>query len=327
MKLSKTWLIACALVATPAIAMAEADGEDGSEVSGEGEASVEASGEASVDAGGGDASASGSMEASGGVAAGGGGSSNPSIIMRSQTVDAGKLQVRADIPILRASFSDTMGNSSSSTSVALAVGAGYGVTEKIEAGLSYALTLEDFEAKGPLSAYARFKILDDAKMQFAASASVTYDFGGETLGVGLGGNFRYRLNDKMGIYTGAMQGTNFAGGLGGSGALGLSGASFGLPGDQLSIGLDPATTIALAIPVGFEFQAAPAIYVSAQTVITNIAIKDAGDTTFLFADYIPLALSAFYNAGKIDIGGTLAFPDLPDAADFLVFNVHARLHM
>lgn len=320
MKRMKTWLIACALVATPAIAMAEEEGVVDAEVESEVETTT-------TNPDGSTTTTEVNTEVEVTTTGPAGGSSNPVIFMRSQTVDAGKLQFRADLPILRASFTDPLGNSTSDTSIALAVGAGYGVTDKIEAGLSYALTLEEFEAAGPISAYGRFKILDDAKMQLAASASVTYDIDGETLGVGLGGNFRYRLNDQMGIYTGAMQGTNFAGGLGGTAGLGLSGASFGLPGDQLSIGLDPATTIALAVPVGFEYQAAPQIYVSAQTVIMNLAIKDAGDTTFLFADYIPLALSAFYNAGKIDIGGTLAFPDLPEAADFLVFNVHARYHM
>ena len=78
--------------------------------------------------------------------------------MRPLTLNAGMLRLQGDLGILRISFTEPItGTTSSSTGVGLTIGAGYGVSDQIEVGGSYGLSLKDFEAKGPLTLYGAYR--------------------------------------------------------------------------------------------------------------------------------------------------------------------------
>jgi hypothetical protein len=97
--------------------------------------------------GGGDGTAVPPVEGGGGAAAGW----SRSVIDRPLTVLKGKLGAAADLYIAHISVT-ILGMTSSSTSEGLAVGAGYGISDKLEVGGSYAFALNEFEIKGTLTA-------------------------------------------------------------------------------------------------------------------------------------------------------------------------------
>lgn len=216
------------------------------------------------------------------------------IINRPLTLNKGMIRAQADLAILNVVIL-----TESAVGIGLGVGAGYGVSDKLEVGGSYAISLKEFEAKGPLSAYGAFRLMD-GKMKAAAGASITYDLAGESLGLGLGLAFQYNLNEKMALFT---------------------------PGNQLAIGLDPETTAGLNLPVGFGFQATPNIFAAVQTNIGSIGIEPSG-SAFLFADFIPLTVGAFYSpSNKMDIGASISTIDLPEIADFWAVLLTGRIYM
>jgi hypothetical protein len=79
--------------------------------------------------------------------------------------------------------------------------------------------------------------------------------------------------------------------------------------------------------VGFAFQASPQIYAFANTNLAVIEISDA-ESGFIFADFIPLSLGAFFSpSNTMDVGASLDLGDLKaDEMDIGVI-LHARLHM
>jgi len=223
------------------------------------------------------------------------------IIKRPLTLKKGMIAARGDLSILKITTvsTGTPPVTSSATGVALGIGAGYGISDKLEAGISYGLSLKSFEAKGPLSVYGLFSIKDSPKMRVAAGAQFGYNLASEKLGIGAGLAFQYHLNDKMMVY---------------------------MPPTHLQIGLDP-TAVSINLPVGFAFQATPNIHAYAQTNLFDIGIEPSG-TAFIFADSIPLTVGAWYSpSNKMDIGASIGAIDLPEIADLFVFTVSARLYL
>jgi hypothetical protein len=185
------------------------------------------------------------------------------------------------------------------TLVGLRAGAGYGVSDKLEVGGSYAITLKDFEAKGPLSAYGLFNLKNDPKLRISAGASLTYDLAAESFGIVGGLAAQYHLNDKMMVF---------------------------MPATHLQLGIDP-TDISIQIPVGFGFQANDNIFASAETSLATIGIDPSG-SAFIFADVTPLTLSAFYSpSNKMDFGVSFLMPNVPDVADIFAITLSARLFL
>ncbi len=222
------------------------------------------------------------------------------IINRPLTMLKGMIRAQADLGILKINIPaiPPATTGSSSTGVALTVGAGYGVSDKLEAGVSYGISLKEFEAKGPLTLYGLFSIKDSPKMRLAAGASFGYNLASEKLAIGAGLAFQYHLTDKMMVY---------------------------MPPSHLSIGLDP-TAVAISLPVGFAFQATPNIFAFAETNLFNIGIEPSG-STFIFADNTPLTVGAFYSpSNKMDIGASIGAVNLPDIADLFVFQLTARMY-
>lgn len=188
----------------------------------------------------------------------------------------------------------------SDTGVALGFGASYGVSDQVEVGADYAIQFApDFAAdQGPLVAHLAYRAAHDAKMDLAAYANFTFlNVGDGFYILGLGANFRYKVAPKIGIIT---------------------------PAPQLAIGLNSPQPIALALPVGVDLAAAPNIYAALTTNIGTIAIKDAGDSAFIFDKVIPINLTAFYSMPKIDIGVGIS-DDLKNAGDTYAITLIARL--
>jgi len=136
-------------------------------------------------------------------------------------------------------------------------------------------------------------------MRMSAGASFGYNLASETLGIGAGLAFQYHLNDKMFVY---------------------------MPPSHLQIGLDP-TAVSINLPVGFGFQATPNIFAYAQTNLLNIGIEPSG-SSFIFADYIPLTVGAWYApSNKMEFGASIGASDLPDIADLFVFTLSFRMYL
>ncbi len=224
-----------------------------------------------------------------------------SIADRPLNLLAGMIRVQGDGLVLKVNVPAvppaTM--SSSSTGAALIAGFGYGISNKLEVGGSYGISVKEFEAKGPLTAYGLFSIKNEEKLRISAGAALTVNLAADNaLGLTGGLAAQYHLNNKMFVY---------------------------MPPTHLAIGLNPDTSLALNIPVGFGFQATPNIFASAETSLASIGISPSG-SAFIFADRTPLTVSAFYSpSNKMDLGVSIGASDIPHIADLFVIGLTARL--
>jgi len=220
------------------------------------------------------------------------------IIDRPLTTPGAQITVGADIGFLL--------NPEAFDSAGINLLANYGVNDKLEVGVNYAYALKEFEIKGDLGVHAGYSLLHDEKLDIAADVGLGYNILAEGIDpIGLGARVRFKLTDKLAVYT---------------------------PGQQLSIGIADETGkgIALGIPVGVAFQASPQLYVHLDTNLARIALNDdAGDTVVIFADYIPLSIGAFFSpSNALDVGVDVGFFDLKtDGDQFITGLVSARLHL
>jgi hypothetical protein len=186
-----------------------------------------------------------------------------SVILRPLTLPAGVFMVGVDLVNISSSFFDP---------AVIGVRVGYGITDDIELAFAgYAFSTSDV-GKGDLAAGLGYKLARGAaggKMEAIARLQLGYNLGAEGLDpLGLGVQVQYNVNEKIALFT---------------------------PGNQLGIGLEEPNAIAFDLPVGAGFQATPELFAYLQTSLLTIAIKDAGDSTFIFADRTPLELGAIYN--------------------------------
>lgn len=209
--------------------------------------------------------------------------------------------------VVTVSGTPPMATTSSSTSEALQVGAGFGVSDLITLGGEYTLTLNSFEAKGPLTFYGAYRLLHDAKMSAALSVSFTEDFNAsaQTLHAGLG--FRYLVAPKIALFTGTPIAPGHS--------------------DHLAIGLNSKAPITFSIPVGVALQASPELFAFVDTTIATFGISNSSNA-FLFSDFIPFEVGALYAANKtVDVGAALSFIDLKHAGDFFFIGLIARAYV
>jgi len=295
----KSLLIGAGLLFAAAPALAEGEGEG----SGSGSATVEAG------AGGAGGGAAGAATATVGddVTMG---AWPQAVIDRPYTLPASKLAVYGDVTVVKLTFTDPVsGMSSSTTGEGLALGAGYGINDKITAGVQYALSLHEFEAKGPLTIYGEFKLAHSAKMSVAASASFTIDLAADNakqINAGLG--LRYNLAPKVAIFTGAPFGP-------------------GPVGQHLGLSLESNGPIVLDIPVGILLQATPQLGVFVDTTVAHISISNSANA-FFGADFIPLTVGGLLNISKdLDVVAQFILPDLKNAKfDLFAFAIGAAFY-
>ncbi|HPH65780.1 MAG TPA: hypothetical protein PLF40_08555 [Kofleriaceae bacterium] len=191
----------------------------------------------------------------------------------------------------------------------------YGVTDKIDVGAGYSFALKDFEIKGDLQVTAGYQALSGSaggKLDLAARVNIGYNVLGEKLDpIGLGADLRYRLSDKMALFSSNQL------------VIGIA---------EQEIVAGPATiTIKdgkyLQLPIGFAFSVNPKLAVHASTNLAIIEIADSA-TGFIGADFLPLNLGAMYGVSdKLTVGGALTWADLKDNADVLGLAIAARFAM
>lgn len=234
----------------------------------------------------------------------------PSIIDRAIVLRKDAFAAHGDLLIAHTSVT-IAGMTLSGTSEALALGAGYGVTDQITAGASYAFTLNEFEIKGPLTAYGVFGLTDNGTLAVSAGADLGVDLAANNaLAIHAGLAVRYKVAPTVALYTGNPYAP-------------------GPAGQHLAISLEDGGAKTFSFPVGVAVQATPQLYAFAQTNLATILLSDpgAGDRVRSFDDSIPLTLGAFFNVNKnIDAGGSFQ-TDLHGIADFYVVTLGARYFM
>jgi hypothetical protein len=202
----------------------------------------------------------------------------------------------------------------SATAEVLDVGAGFGVSDKLEVGLLYALALNNDSGafpdsgKGPLTLFGAFNLLHQDKLDVSAGADFEINIAqtdDKAIHAGLG--VRYMATPKVALFTGNIVPPAPAG-------------------QHLSISLASNGPITFAVPVGVALQAAPKAFLWVDTEVANISISNSSNA-FIFSDFIPVEVGLLYRAApNIDIGARFS-DDLKHAGDFYQFGVLARMIM
>lgn len=165
--------------------------------------------------------------------------------------------------------------------IGLSVFGRYGVSDQLEVGLSYNVLLDpSSDFKGPFLIGARYNALSAADMDLTIGANIGYDINGESITpLTLTGVFDKLLMDrKLNAY----------------GAL------------SLPIGIEDPQAIAAFLSAGAWYQASgtakSALAVGVNIPLAGLALKDAGDSTFIGADFFAINVGAFWSNRVIDVG-------------------------
>lgn len=273
------------------------------------------------------------------------------LIAAEHTLPKAKVLVYGDFDIANASNDDGMGGSTSATLESIHIGGAYGVSDVLTVGGEYSAdvagdTLDGTNFKGPLRLFGEYKLKHDEKMSmsiegdFEINLCGTVDLTGTdiscsaTEALGATFNARYAAAPKVAIFTGNPVGPGVAGG---TGALVFGGFGSKGIGDQLRIGLNNDQPVALAIPVGVGVQAAPKVFIYAETILATIFFSngpqdsngDSKTAIFIGSDDqgIPLQAGAYFSANpQLDIGVTF-LDDLKHAGDLYVIGLAGRYHL
>jgi hypothetical protein len=234
-------------------------------------------------------------------------------IERPYTRPQGTIAASLDFGVLQLTIPNPIGGDPISlTADQLGVGAAYGVSDNITAGLSYAFTLglfdSDFEIKGPLTVWGGYQVVHNETLSIAATAAFGVNLANTdqmALAAGLGA--RYAITPTLGVFTGGPYGP-------------------GPVGQHLRVGLGgDATPVTFDVPVGVMFQATPQLNVNLMTALANIGISDS-DTIVFGADYIPLSLGALFSVtSSIDAAAQFSLIDLKEIGfDLWTLTIGAR---
>ena len=193
-----------------------------------------------------------------------------------------------------------VGGDAAVTTVGLVGAAAYGVSDQLEVRASYGLTLDEFEAKGPLSVGAAFGLAEGA-LAIAVTGDLLYDLNTEVGEIGVGARVRYLLSPNFALYSQRQL----------------------LVTVISDYDLKPANLI---LPIGVGFQLNAQLYLFGETELASLDLKDS-ETVALFADYIPLTAGAVFTLSKkFEVGGLL-YTDLKnDAFDTLLIEGFARAY-
>lgn len=193
-----------------------------------------------------------------------------------------------------------VGGDAAVTTVGLVGAAAYGVSDQLEVRASYGLTLDEFEAKGPLSVGAAFGLAEGA-LAIAVTGDLLYDLNTEVGEIGVGARARYLLSPNLALYSQRQL----------------------LVTVISDYDLKPANLI---LPIGVGFQLNAQLYLFGETELASLDLKDS-ETMALFADYIPLTAGAVFTLSKkFEVGGLL-YTDLKnDAFDTLLIEGFARAY-
>lgn len=247
---------------------------------------------------------------------------------RPLTLGKGKISVHGGLRISVLTLPDLAGVNVSKTSQGFALGGTYGVSDKLEIGGDYTVGISPGSIKGPLTLHGAYRASASAKLDVAIAGGLAVDYY-DTIdpvmmtttsialaSVQLGMWARYRVNRKVSLFTGlpALPDSTVS----------HSKLSIPLPplAYQLAVGLNGGGAIALDLPVGLGYQASPKLYAFVDIDLAHIRIKNTVNR-FLFKDFIPVQLGAFYALDKLDLGASLS-DDLQQGFDYLRFDIVAR---
>lgn len=187
---------------------------------------------------------------------------------------------------------------------------GYGITDKLEVQVPYAVTARDFEAKGNIDIDVGYAVLRGAlggKLEVIARVRGGYsllDEAARPLLVGL--HAQYNITDNIALIT-------------------------GIPStQQLRISLADNAAMAkpvdFSVPFGVGLQATHLLYLQLDTKLAQLDISDSANAV-IFADTTPVALTAVYNVmNPLDILATIGTDLTNEPGDAVTFLVGARYY-
>jgi hypothetical protein len=246
---------------------------------------------------------------------------------RPLTLAKDKLAVHGGMRISTLTIRPPGGTPTTTNTTSLALGGTYGLGEKLEVGLDYALGVSPASAKGPFTLHGAYRAHAGPKLELALTAGFAVDFAEVTnammmtetvssSAVVLGAWARYRVSRKASLFTGlpATPGVPVT----------LSKLAFPLPPlpYQATIGLGDGSAIAVDVPFGAGYQLKPNIYAFGILNLAHLRVRNTANA-FLFADFIPLTVGGFYTRKTMDIGVQLS-DDLRTGTDNLRLDVLVR---
>lgn len=235
----------------------------------------------------------------------------------------GQADAHLGIPITSADLGGTDGRQ---TYESATLGGTFCVIDHLELGGDYAFRLHpDASGSGLLQLHATYYAIKNAQMELGIAGALGFDFTGDTEVTLQGGAwFRYFINDQVALFTGQpalpilLAGTI-------SSFLGLPPVE-----NQLTIGINNSQPISLALPLGAMFTPVPEAHLMVATNIGDIWFTNGPadkHATLLFADFIPLAVAAWYDVRPdLQLGVQFA-DDLKHAGDFFQFTIAARFFL
>lgn len=238
---------------------------------------------------------------------------------------AGKFGLDGAFDLVHSGFTDpATGMTASFTTEGFELGGGYGFTDHLTAGLTYAFPLagdntDETRFKGPLALYGEYSIVHGDRLVLAASADVTADLCGTYNAMGhcavattihAGAGVRYKLTPNVALYSGAPIGP-------------------GPVGQQLSISTQSGALSSLGIPVGGELQVSPTVFTYLQTELLRFDLANGNgnvvDVIGTDALGVPLALGGLYAVSPgLHVGAQLDFADLKHIGDDYVIGIVLR---
>jgi hypothetical protein len=246
---------------------------------------------------------------------------------RPLTLAKGKLGVHGGLRYSSLTIRPPGGTPTTTNTTALALGATYGVGEKLEVGLDYALGVSPASAKGPFTLHGAYRAHVGEQLELAIASGVAVDFAQITnammqtetvssYALVLGAWARYQVNKKASLFTGlpATPGVPVT----------LSKVAFPLPPlpYHATIGLSKDSAIAVDVPFGAGYQIKPNIYAFGALNLAHIRVRNTANA-FLFKDIIPLTLGGFYTRKTMDIGVQFS-DDLRNGTDNLRLDLLLR---
>lgn len=252
----------------------------------------------------------------------------PQINDRPLTLAKDKLAVHGGLRVAKLTLETMPGVKTSSTSESFVLGGTYGLSDKLEIGFDYALGISPGTIKGPFTLHGAYRAKVTPKLELAVAAGFAVDFAEVTNSVTmttatttsysfmLGAWARYRINRKASVFTGVPATP--------ASPVGLSKLAFALPPlpYQVAVGLDSGASTAIDVPLGLGYQIKPDIYAFGTLNLAHIRVRNT-ENAFLFADFFPLALGAFYTRKAFDVG-VLFSDDVKQGTDYLRLDLLLR---
>jgi hypothetical protein len=221
-------------------------------------------------------------------------------IDRPRTLPRGMIEAGGYLNFDRASYVADGGAERTDTITRLYVAGGYGISDQLEARVSYGLALDPFEGKGPLSLGAALSLLE-GPLAFAVAGDFNYDLGTEVGELGLGARVRYKILPQLSLYSFRQL--------------------------QVTVIADGTQPANLRLPLGAGYQLTDKIYGFAETELASINLRDSA-TFVIFDDYVSLtAGGVFAISPRLEVGGLLNTDLKNDAFDTLFIELFGRIYL